>query len=161
MSVAAIFKMVITVAMLIIHNGPISNIFQTAFGLNCAKFHAFITKYTIFQLSRHTNIYESGFSSSEKATEQQQPSTRKQLPIPPLQTTAYMSKKQKPEEKEEQKNELDRARHKSRENISVAIQSWRKLRDLEGFKTALFCSKGNHPCLIYTMFDLIFMDPWR
>ena len=48
MSGAAIIKMTITAAMLKIHYGPISNFFQTAFGLKCTKFHVFITKCTIF-----------------------------------------------------------------------------------------------------------------
>ena len=61
--------------------------------------------------------------------------SRKQLPIPPSPTTAYRSKKRKPEEKKAQKNELDNARDKTRVNIRVAIQRWRDLRDLEGFKT--------------------------
>ena len=49
-----IFKMATTAAMLKIHDGPISRFFQTAFGLNCTKFHAFITMCTSFQLSRPT-----------------------------------------------------------------------------------------------------------
>ena len=67
---------------------------------------------------------------------EQQPSARKQLPIPPIPTTAYTSKKRKPEgKKKAQKSKLDRARHKTRVNIGVAIQRWRDLCDLKGFKT--------------------------
>ena len=37
---------------------------------------------------------------------EQQPSVRKQLPIPPLPTTAYTSKRRKPEEKKSTKERI-------------------------------------------------------
>ena len=66
---------------------------------------------------------------------EQQPSARKQLPIPPLPPTAYTSKKRKPEEIKSTKKELDRARDKTSVNIGMAFQRWKELCDLEGRKT--------------------------
>ncbi|XP_071398689.1 uncharacterized protein [Centroberyx affinis] len=62
------------------------------------------------------------------------------LPLPPLPTTAYTTKRSNKkrkteEEKHATKKKLCRERDKTRVNIGVALERWRELRESKGFKT--------------------------